>query len=136
MEIQNRALRALYAIILVGGIFELVMGVVILFAGDIVILISGGSPIPVFPLYWRTMGLLAIALGSLQIHASRDIARYVAIPIAASCVRLLLPILTYLQLLDSPTMGGALVISTAFDFFLAVVTLVLLYRVDLLGGRR
>jgi hypothetical protein len=60
------------------------MGVVILFAGDIVISISGGSPIPIFPLYWRTMGLLAIALGSLQIHASRDIARYVAIPIAAS----------------------------------------------------
>ncbi|MFW9888035.1 MAG: hypothetical protein ACFFER_07635 [Candidatus Thorarchaeota archaeon] len=135
MKIQNRALRALYAIILIGGIFELVMGFVILLAGDIVISISGGSPIPVFQLYWRTMGLLAIALGSLQIHASRDIARYVAIPIAASCVRLLLPILTYLQLLDSPTMGGALVISTAFDFFLAVVTLVLLYRVGLLGSR-
>jgi hypothetical protein len=112
------------------------MGIVILFAGDIVISISGGSPIPVFPLYWRTMGLLAIALGSLQIHASRDIERYVTIPIAASCVRLVLPILTYLQMLDSPTMSGALVISTAFDFFLAVVTLVLLYRVGLLSSRK
>ncbi|MFX1262571.1 MAG: hypothetical protein ACFFAZ_10815 [Promethearchaeota archaeon] len=136
MEIQNRALRALYVIIFVGGIFELVMGIVILFAGDIVISISGGSPTPVFPLYWRTMGLLAIALGSLQIHASRDIKRYVAIPIAASCVRLVLPILTYLQMLDSPTMGGALVISTAFDFFLAVATLVLLYRVGLLSSQK
>ncbi|MFX0053286.1 MAG: hypothetical protein ACFFAX_12830 [Promethearchaeota archaeon] len=134
MEIHNRTLRALYAAILVGGIFELVMGAVIFLAGDIVISISGGYPIPVFPLYWRTMGLLAITLGSLQIHASRDIARYLAIPIAASCVRLVLPILTYLQMLDSPTMGGALVISTAFDFFLAVVTLVLLYRVGLLSS--
>jgi hypothetical protein len=112
------------------------MGVVILFAGDMVISISGGFPIPVFPLYWRTMGLLAITLGSLQIHASRNIARYVAIPIAASCVRLVLPILTYLQMLDSPSMGGALIISTMFDFFLAVVTLVLLHRVGLLSRRK
>jgi len=136
LEIQNRAPRALYAAILVGGLFELVMGFVILFAGDIIISISGGTPIPVFPLYWRTMGLLAIALGSLQIHASRDITRYVAIPIAASCVRLVLPILTYMQILDSPSMSNALIISTAFDFFLAVVTILLLYRVDLLSGRK
>ncbi len=91
--------------------------------------ISGGYPIPVFPLYWRTMGLLAIALGGLQIHAFRDLQRYVAIPIAASCVRLVLPILTYMQMLDSPSMGIALVVSTVFDFLLAVVTLLLLYSI-------
>jgi hypothetical protein len=108
------------------------MGVVILFAGDIVISISGGSPVPVFPLYWRTMGLLAITLGGLQIHASRDIERYVAIPIAASCVRLVLPILTYMQLIDSPTMGGALIVSTGFDFLLAITTLMLLFRIGFL----
>jgi len=112
------------------------MGIVILFAGDIVISISGGYPVPVFPLYWRTMGLLAITLGALQIHAFRDIQRYVAIPIAASCVRLVLPLLTYMQLVDSPTMGGALVVSTVLDFLLAVITLVMLYRIGLLAVKQ
>jgi hypothetical protein len=118
---------------MIGGLFELVMGAVILFAGDIVISFSGGSPIPIFPLYWRTMGLLAITLGGLQIHASRNVERYVAIPIAASFVRLVLPILTYMQMIDSPTMGGALVVSTVFDFLLAVITLVMLYRIGFLA---
>jgi hypothetical protein len=135
LDIQSLPHRALRAIILIGGLFELVMGVVILFAGDLVISFSGGSPVPVFPLYWRTMGLLAITLGGLQIHASRNIERYVAIPIAASLVRLVLPILTYLQMVESPSMGVALVISTVFDFLLAVITIVLLYMVGLLKKR-
>ncbi|MFW9967338.1 MAG: hypothetical protein ACFFEA_09310 [Candidatus Thorarchaeota archaeon] len=133
METQSHSYRVLRTTILIGGLFELVMGIVILFAGDIMIAISGGYPIPVFPLYWRTMGLLAITLGGLQIHAFRDLQRYVAIPIAASCVRLVLPILTYMQMLDSPSMGIALVVSTAFDFLLAVVTLLLLYSIGLLN---
>lgn len=132
MEEQSRTFNVLTVVILIGGLFELLMGIVIFFAGDVVIAVSGGSPIPVFPLYWRTMGLLAIALGSLQTHASRNVERYVAIPIAASCVRLVLPILTYLQMLDSPSMGGALVVSSIFDFLLAVITLLLLYQVGLL----
>ena len=132
---KDRKFSALKVVVLIGGLFELLMGVVILVAGDIVIEVSGGSPIPVFPLYWRTMGLLAIALGSLQVHSSHDLKRYTAIPIAASCVRLVLPVLTYMQMLDSPSMGGALVLSTAFDFLLAIITLILLYQVGLLKFR-
>ncbi|MFW9847053.1 MAG: hypothetical protein ACFFD6_09910 [Candidatus Thorarchaeota archaeon] len=135
MESADSYSRLLRILILVGGVFELMMGIVILVAGDWVVSSTGGSPVPVFALYWRTLGLLAIALGGLQIHASRNPERYIAIPIAASLVRVFLPILTGLQLMESPSMSIALILSTAFDFALALVTLVLLYMLGLLRNK-
>jgi hypothetical protein len=132
MDAQDRPYRILRIVIAFGGLFELVMGLVILFWGDLIIALSTGGLIPTYPLYWRTMGLLAVAMGSLQVVASQDPRRYVAIPIAASCVRFLLPILTYAQILETPSMTGMLVISTVFDFLLAVLTLFLLYRLGFL----
>ncbi|MHA2380612.1 MAG: hypothetical protein ACXADO_10565 [Candidatus Thorarchaeota archaeon] len=132
MDAQDRPYRILRIVIAFGGLFELVMGLAILFWGDLIIALSTGGLTPTYPLYWRTMGLLAAAMGSLQIVASQDPRRYVAIPIAASCVRFLLPILTYAQILETPSMAGMLVISTVFDFLLAVLTLSLLYRMGFL----
>lgn len=132
MDAQDRPYRVLRIVIAFGGLFELVMGLVILFWGDLIISVSTGGLTPTYPLYWRTMGLLATAMGSLQVVASQDPKRYVAIPVAASCVRFLLPILTYAQILDTPSMTTMLVISTAFDFLLAVLTMLLLYRMGFL----
>jgi hypothetical protein len=133
MDTQDRPYRALRVAIAFGGLFELVMGLVILFWGDLIISLSTGGLTPTYPLYWRTMGLLATALGTLQVVASQDPRRYVAIPIAASCVRLLLPILTYAQVLDTPSMAGMLIASTVFDFMLAAVTMALLVQTGLLS---
>ncbi|UCH05425.1 MAG: hypothetical protein JSW05_04465 [Candidatus Thorarchaeota archaeon] len=133
MDAQDRSYRVLRIVIAFGGLFELVMGLVILFWGDLIISIATGGLTPTYPLYWRTMGLLAVALGSLQVVASQDPRRYVAIPITASSVRFLLPILTYLQVLDTPSMAGMLIVSTVFDFLLAVATAVLLFQAGLLN---
>lgn len=78
------------------------------------------------------MGLLAASLGGLQVVPSQDQRRYLAIPIAAHVVRLLIPILTYAQVLDIPSMVGMLIVSTVFDLFLAVATVVLLFQTGLL----
>ncbi|MFW9943912.1 MAG: hypothetical protein ACFFB7_02855 [Candidatus Sifarchaeia archaeon] len=133
MDAQDRPYRVLRILVAFGGLFELVMGLVILFWGDLVISIATGGLTPTYPLYWRTMGLLALALGSLQVVASQDPGRYVVIPVAASLVRFLLPILSYLQVLDTPSMAGMLIVSTVFDFFLAVATVVLLFQAGLLN---
>ena len=132
MDAQDKPYRVLRIVIAFGVLFELVMGLVILFWGDLIIALSTGGLIPTYPLYWRTMGLLAVALGSLQVVASQNPRRYVAIPIAASCVRFLLPILTYAQILETPSMAGMLVISTVFDFLLAALTMLLLYTLGFL----
>lgn len=130
---QPKSYRLLKRVIALGGIFEAFMGLIILFFGDLVISLGTNmQTVPNYPLYWRTMGLLACALGSLQIIASFDPPRYVVIPIAASCVRLLLPILTLLQVADTPSMTSILVISTAFDFVLAIITILLLHKASLL----
>ncbi len=133
MDAQDRPYRVLCIVIAFGGLFELVMGLAILFWGDLIIALSTGGLIPTYPLYWRTMGLLAAAMGSLQIVASQDPRRYVTIPVAASCVRLLLPILTYIQVLDTPSMATMLIVSTVFDFFLAVLTVALLLQSGVLS---
>jgi len=132
MDSQDRPYRILRIVIAFGGLFELIMGLAILFWGDLIIALSTGGLTPTYPLYWRTMGLLAATMGSLQVVASQDPKRYVAIPIAASCVRFLLPILTYAQILETPSMAGMLVVSTVFDFLLAVLTMFLLYRMGFL----
>ncbi|MFX0044557.1 MAG: hypothetical protein ACFE8Z_01795 [Candidatus Hermodarchaeota archaeon] len=133
MDPEDRPYRVLRIVIAFGGLFELVMGLVILLWGDLIISIATGGLTPTYPLYWRTMGLLAVALGSLQVVASQDARRYVVIPIAASLVRFLLPILTYLQVLETPSMAAMLIVSTVFDFFLAVTTVVLLFQAGLLN---
>ncbi|MFX1416602.1 MAG: hypothetical protein ACFFC0_07300 [Promethearchaeota archaeon] len=133
MDAQDRPYRVLRIVIAFGGLFELVMGLVILFWGDLIITLSTGGLIPTYPLYWRTMGLLAVAMGSLQVVASQDPRRYVAIPIAASIVRFLLPILTYAQILDTPSMAAMLIVSSVFDFLLAVATIALLLQTRILS---
>lgn len=125
--------RLLKGIIAFGGIFEAVMGLVVLLWGDLIVAFSTGmQTVPIYPLYWRTMGLLAIALGTLQIVASLDPQRYIAVPITAICVRLFLPVLTALEVINTPSMGLLLIASTTFDFILAVATLILLYIADML----
>ena len=119
----------LKALIFLGGVFEAGMGVVIILWGDLVISIATGmQTVPNYPLYWRTMGLLALALGFLQIVASRNPSKYAIIPAVACGVRFVLPILTVLQVIDTPAMAGILVLSTVFDFILAVMTIVLLHK--------
>ncbi|MFQ5832867.1 MAG: hypothetical protein ACE5H4_09210 [Candidatus Thorarchaeota archaeon] len=128
--------RTLIGVILIGGIFELVMGFAVLAWGDLIVsLATGMTTIPSYPLYWRTMGVLAMALGSLQIVAAQNPQRYVAVPVAACLVRFFLPVLTGLQVIDTPSMATLLIVSTAFDFILALATLVLLYRDGLIAGR-
>ncbi|UCE11315.1 MAG: hypothetical protein JSW61_05105 [Candidatus Thorarchaeota archaeon] len=112
-----------------GGAFEVVMGAAVMLWGDtIVAMATGLQTIPNYPLYWRTMGLLAVTLGSLQLVAARDPARYIVIPLAACCVRFILPILTIVQAFETPEMAMLLVGSTAFDVMIAMVTLALIIR--------
>ncbi|MFX1604421.1 MAG: hypothetical protein ACFFDD_00795 [Promethearchaeota archaeon] len=130
---NNNPHRLLKGIIAFGGVFEAIMGVVVLLWGDLIIALSTGmQTVPVYPLYWRTMGLLAIALGTLQIVASLDPQRYIAVPVTAICVRFFLPILTALEVINTPSMGPLLIVSTIFDFILAVATFILLYRAGML----
>ncbi|MFW9800829.1 MAG: hypothetical protein ACFFD9_10355 [Candidatus Thorarchaeota archaeon] len=128
--------RSLIGVILIGGIFELVMGFAVLAWGDLIVsLATGMTTIPSYSLYWRTMGVLAMALGSLQIVAARDPQRYIAVPVAACLVRFFLPVLTGIQVLETPSMATALILSTAFDFILALATLILLHRDGLIARR-
>lgn len=130
---QKNSNRLLKGVIAFGGVFEAFMGLIILLWGDLIVAIATEMhTVPVYPLYWRTMGLLAITLGALQIIASFNPKRYIAIPIAAICVRLFLPVLTALEVINTPSMGLILIISTSFDFILAIVTAVLLYNADIL----
>jgi len=132
MDVLDRSFRVLRTLIGFGGLLGLAVGLVILFWGDVIISAATRMLAPTCPLYWRTMGLLAASLGGLQVVPSQDQRRYLAIPIAAHLVRLLIPILTYAQVLDIPSMVGMLIVSTVFDLFLAVATVVLLFQTGLL----
>lgn len=134
---QKRSHRLVRGIIAFGGLFEAVMGLIVLFWGDMIVAIATGMlTVPIYPLYWRTMGILAMTLGALQIVASTNPQRYIIIPVAGIFVRLFLPILTTIQVIDTPSMALVLIISTAFDFVLAIVTAILLYKADLLRDLR
>jgi hypothetical protein len=112
-----------------GGVFEAAMGIVIILWGDMIIAMATGMQlIPNYPLYWRTMGLLAFALGFLQIVASQNPSRFAIIPIVACFVRFVLPALSVLQVVATPSMGLILFFSTGADFILATVTFVMLYN--------
>ena len=132
MDDSRSTYHLLKIFIAIGGVFELVMGIVVLLWGDMIVSIAtDGYTIPNYALYWRTMGLLAATLGSLQIVAYRDPQKYIVIPLSASFVRLLLPLLTIPQIFDTPSMTLVLVASTAFDFFLAVSTVFLIHSTGL-----
>ncbi|MHA2212019.1 MAG: hypothetical protein ACW992_02530 [Candidatus Thorarchaeota archaeon] len=119
--------QLLKGVIGLGGVFELVMGFIVMVWGDTIVAVATGlQTLPNYPLYWRTMGLLAITLGLLQIVAARDPPRYLVIPLAACCVRFFLPVLTIMQAFETPSMSVILLGSTAFDVVLALMTLTLI----------
>ncbi|MHA2333023.1 MAG: hypothetical protein ACXAEU_13470 [Candidatus Hodarchaeales archaeon] len=127
MKNNSKSYLLLKGFIALGGVFEGVMGAIILLWGDLIIYSATQMQVvPNYPLYWRVLGLLAMALGTLQIFASFQPERYVIIPLVACFVRFILPILTFLQIFDTPSMFWMLIISTIFDLFLAMITLVLL----------
>ncbi|MFX1535436.1 MAG: hypothetical protein ACFFDI_14520 [Promethearchaeota archaeon] len=133
MNSSNYSYLLLRGLIAFGGLFEAVMGVIILFWGDSIIIFATQMQIvPNYSLYWRTMGLLAIALGSLQIVASYQPKRYVMVPIVACFVRFVLPVLTIIQIFEAPSMTSLLIFSTVFDFLLAAATFFLLFHNELL----
>ncbi|MFX0107992.1 MAG: hypothetical protein ACFE7R_06900 [Candidatus Hodarchaeota archaeon] len=133
MSSEDRDFRILKGLIALGGGFEFIMGIVVMLWGDLVVYLSTGMTImPTYALYWRSMGLLAVALGSLQLVASNDPQRYIAVPIAAIFVRLLLQILTFIQVVATPSMALMLIAFSLFDLLLAVLTLLYLYRTGLL----
>jgi hypothetical protein len=102
-------------------------------AGDFVIQIaSNGAVDPEFGLYWRTLGVLAIANCILLGFSVHDTQRYVIIPVVISFVRCSLLGLNLLQIAETPALNHMMLLSGIGDFLLGVFTLMLIRKSGLL----
>ena len=113
-----------------GGIVEITVGIMFIFMFGPMLQLIG---IPNFMLSTHIAGYFALLYGSLLIFAARDPERYAIVIILNTILRFLVQISAYLSVVLYPTMGLIIIILATYDLAWAILTLIFLYKCDLLS---
>lgn len=113
----------------IGGIIEVLLGVVFLFFIDFVMSLI---QIPTFPLISQLAGIFALIYGILLLYATRDLEKYRIVPILNVILRFVMQVPLYLNMILFPQLSIILLVIVIYDLVWGISTLILLKKADLL----
>ena len=119
---QDRRLGLLQGLLLIGGAYEMAMGLVMFF------FIQGffhllGAPEPInYLIFPRAMGALAFCFGLLLLLSGRDPARYLLIPLVSILLRVLIQIPILIGCFEIPEIRLLLLAFGATDLSFVLLT--------------
>ncbi|MHA1266616.1 MAG: hypothetical protein ACTSRS_15375 [Candidatus Helarchaeota archaeon] len=116
-------------VILIGGFYEIIFGILLIFFIQPLLSILGVSnPEINFPIFNQTAGLLAITMGILLIATAFDIQRYLLIPLVSVGLRIAIQFIIFSNLTLIPEMTSGLVAFGVIDLVFGTLTLILIRK--------
>ena len=119
---KARGLKWLRLALIVGGGYEIIMGLVMIFLIQVFFPLLGAPEKINYLIFPRTAGALAVCFGALLLAAARDPARYLVIPLASIVLRLVIQLPILAGCLEVPAVLFPLLGFGAFDLVFAVLT--------------
>lgn len=127
-KINERGLNFLKLVMRLGGGYEIIMGLVMIFFIGAFFRLLGAPKQINYLMFPGSVGVLAICFGLLLIGAARDPQRYIIIPLVSVVLRILIQIPVIIGYFSMPEMTLPLVGFGAFDLVFAVLTLIAIKR--------
>jgi len=122
-------LKLLRWIILIGGTYEVIFGILmIFFIHPLLIMLGISNPIINFPIFNQTSGVLAITFGFLLIFSAFDIQRYLLIPIVSIGLRIAIQFVIFPNIPVIPEMAAGLAAFGVVDLVFGGITLLLIIK--------
>ena len=123
------SLKIFKFIILIGGIYEIIFGLMLLFWIESLLTLLGVYFANInFPIFNQTAGLLAIIFGILLTTSSIDIERYLLIPVMSIILRFAIQFVIFSNISAIPEMTIGLIAFGIIDLVFGIITLIMLKK--------
>jgi hypothetical protein len=121
-------MKLLKIVIAAGGIYEILMGLVMVFFIRMFFGLLGSDAEITLLIFPRSMGVLAITFGALMLAASFDPERLIIIPLVSIVLRILIQFPIIGGCFEIPAIALPLVGFGAFDLIFGALTAYAIYR--------
>ncbi|MHA1300070.1 MAG: hypothetical protein ACTSO9_11670 [Candidatus Helarchaeota archaeon] len=109
------------------GCFEILVSFLFIFLMDFVVKSIGLSSIPLFS---QIAGVELFILGTLLVYSTRDLKKFIIIPITSIIFRLVMAVVEMYNAILFPQLMVFLILGSMYDAVSALLTLVLLKKCD------
>ncbi|MFW9998590.1 MAG: hypothetical protein ACFE9Q_01635 [Candidatus Hodarchaeota archaeon] len=124
---EEKAKRLLMIFSLIGGIYEILFGVLMIFFIIPLLNLLGASITQLeFPIFSQTGGLLAIILGLILSFSSQNIEKYLLNIILITILRFLIQIIIIINIVIIPEIAIGLLLFGLMDIIFALITIYLI----------
>ena len=123
----NSNLKKLKLVSLIGGIYEIFFGIILIFFIVPLLNLLGLNITQLeYPIFAHTGGLLAIIIGLMLSFSAYDVERYLLNIILIIILRLIIQIVIIVNIFLIPTIGLGLLIFGLIDLIFALITIFLI----------
>jgi hypothetical protein len=122
---SNKFLKIL---LILGGIVEIFIGILFLFL-DLIFEQTGLENIPVFT---QMAGSFLFCYGILLIYSSRDVKKFVIIPLLNIIVRIVMVIFSLINLFQYPEFSIILLVAIPYDLAWSIIVFILLKKEEII----
>ena len=123
----NSILKKLKLVSLIGGIYEIFFGIILIFFIVPLLNLLGLNITQLeYPIFAHTGGLLAIIIGLMLSFSAYDVERYLLNIILIIILRLIIQIVIIVNIFLIPTIGLGLLIFGSIDLIFALITIFLI----------
>ncbi len=123
----NSNIKKLKLVSLIGGIYEIIFGVLLIFFIVPLLNLLGLNITKLdYPIFAHTAGLLAIIIGLMLSFSAYNVEKYLLNIILIIILRLIIQIVIYVNIVLIPTIGLGLLIFGLIDLIFALITIYLI----------
>ena len=124
---ENKNLKTLKIFSLIGGIYEIIFGVLMIFFIVPLLNMMGLDIIQLdFPMFSHTAGLLAIIIGLILLFSSQNVEKFLLNIILITVLRFAIQIVIYVNIFLIPTIAIGLFAFAMIDLVFAIITIYLI----------
>jgi len=124
---ENKNLKMLKIFSLIGGIYEIIFGVLMIFFIVPLLNMMGLDIIQLdFPMFSHTAGLLAIIIGLILLFSSQNVEKFLLNIILITILRFAIQIVIYVNIFLIPTIAIGLFAFAMIDLVFAIITIYLI----------
>ena len=121
---ENKNLKTLKIFSLIGGIYEIIFGVLMIFFIVPLLNMMGLDIIQLdFPMFSHTAGLLAIIIGLILLFSSQNVEKFLLNIILITVLRFAIQIVIYVNIFLIPTIAIGLFAFAMIDLVFGIITI-------------
>ena len=124
---ENKNLKLLKILSLIGGVYEIIFGVLMIFFIVPLLNMMGLNIIELdIPMFSHTAGLLAIIIGLILLFSSQNVEKFLLNIVLITILRFAIQVVIYVNIFLIPTIAMGLFMFALIDLVFAIITIYLI----------